>query len=143
MGAVAGGWPRIAGASHSQPQFLELTRISGPALLNFDAKFEKQVASKDLLQFKPRLSTDLLERPAARANHHTLVGIALDDDHRRNSGEIAVRLVTEDFDADGSRERDLLAHYDKELLPNDLFAQHALSLVGVLLGGHQRGALRQ
>jgi len=68
---------------------------------------------------------------------------ALDHNQRGDFREIGGVVIDEGFDHDGGREWNLLAHREKDFLAHDFRRQHPLSLIGVLVAGHQRRACGQ
>src|SRR6516225_10201006 len=99
-------------------------------------KLEKNVPPKDLLELEAGLGTDFLEHSAACANHHSLMSIALDDNHRGYPCQPALGLIAEVLDCDCGGKRNLLPHRNEELLPNNLSAEHSFTLIGIFVSGH-------
>src|SRR5579875_496091 len=127
----------------SEAQLLEPARIACPSFFNLYMKFKKNPTSQHLLEFQARGRADRLQLTASRADHHALVGFALDNNQRADFREIAFGFLFEIFNLNRRGEGNLLAHREENLFANNLFRQHPFGLIGVLVAGHQRRTFRQ
>src|SRR6266852_769020 len=127
----------------SESQLLELARVGGPPPFHLDVRFEEDAPAENLLEFEPGAGTDQLELRASRPDYHAFVRVALDDYHRRDFHQAALGLLDKLLDLHRRRKGNLLTHREENLLPDNLFGDHSLGLIGVFVGGHQRRALRQ